>query len=74
MPRIDLDNPKPSRYQKLQVVTSGHVWIGKYMKPGWKKPGDFYLFLCKKHGYVTSHVKGFARRLDCPKCLKELKK
>lgn len=68
MPRLDLDNPKPTRFQKLQVITSGHIWVGKYIKPEWKAPRDFYLFLCKKHGYVTSPVKGYNERLECPKC------
>lgn len=71
MSRINLDNPNPTRYQRLQVSTYGHVYIGKFMKPGWKSKGDFYLFLCKKHGYVTNLAQGHRKRLECPLCLKE---
>ena len=72
MPRIDLDNPKPTTHQRLQVSIYGYVGVGKYTKPGWNGPSDFYLFLCKKHGYVTSNLKGFDKRLECPKCFKEV--
>ena len=68
MPRTDLDTPKPTTHQRLQVSIYGHVGIGKYKNPGWKTPAEFYLFICKKHGYVTNRVKGYDQRLECPKC------
>ena len=71
MPRIDLDDPRPSRFQKLQVSSIGHVRIGKYTVPGWKEPREFFLFLCPKHGYVTNHLKGFDQGLICSECFKE---
>ena len=74
MPRINLDDPKPSAHQRLQVSIYGHVGIGKYTKPGWKDQMNFYLFLCKKHGYVTNNAKGYYERLECPKCFKEAKR
>ena len=71
MPRIDLNKPKPSKFQRMQVSTMGYVKIGSYMLDGWKQAREFYLFLCKKHGYVTNHNQGYGGNLVCPKCFKE---
>ena len=73
MPRIDLEDPQPTRFQKLQVISMGHVRVGKHSKPGWSGAIEFYLFLCKKHGYVTNYPQGHAQNLFCPKCREETK-
>jgi len=49
-------------------------YIGHFMKDGWKGEVPFYLFKCRKHGYVISHEKGFSKELRCPECEKEFKK
>lgn len=71
LPRLDLENPRPTLHQRLQISTYGYIEIGNVMKPGWKKPIPHYLFLCPKHGYVIDYLHGHRKNLSCPKCREE---
>jgi len=74
MPSLDLENPKPSFFQRKQIAVMGVVPVGKYMKPGWKEPILHYMFLCPRHGYVVDYPHGYSQRLTCPKCREEKNK
>lgn len=71
MPRLDLENPRPTFFQRRQIAVCGYIEIGNVMKPGWKEPIPHYLFRCPKHGYVVGYAHGYDQRLTCPKCHKE---
>lgn len=47
-------------------------YVGHYMKEGWKGELPFYLFKCRKHGYVVNYPHGFEEKLTCPECQKEI--
>ena len=68
MPRVDLENYKPSWADKRQIALGGSKYLGKYKKPGFKEAMPFYAFHCKKHGYVVNYPYGYSERLECPKC------
>jgi hypothetical protein len=63
-----------TNYQRLILWLQSYVVIGKIKKVGWSKEANLYAFTCPKHGLVSSHVKGYRERLDCPHCWEELKK
>lgn len=87
MPRLDLENPRPTFFQRKQIAVYGYIEIGNVMKPGWKEPIPHYLFKCPKHGYVVNYPQGYYRygsqhipvtndngfisELRCPKCNEE---
>jgi len=50
----------------------GTKYVGKYWSPGWKRPLDFYSFVCEKHGQVVGYGAGYDGRLVCPLCAMEL--
>jgi hypothetical protein len=58
---------------RLRIQLKGHIYLGVETKTGWKEPAPLYMFKCPIHGYVKSTIKGHAR-LECPECIKELKK
>ena len=62
-----------SDYQRFILWLQGYVIVGKIKKDGWRKEVNLYAFKCPKHGLVSSHVKGYAERLECPDCWEELK-
>jgi hypothetical protein len=63
-----------TNYQRLILWLNGWVIVGKIKKVGWSKDVNLYAFTCSKHGLVSSHVKGYRERLECPHCLEEWKK
>jgi len=60
--------------ERLKIQLQGHIYIGNEKREGWKDSAPFYMFKCPKHGYVKNYVKGFDNRLECPKCIEEMKK
>jgi hypothetical protein len=60
--------------ERIKIQLQGHIFVGNEKKEGWKDSAPFYMFKCPEHGYVKNYVKGFKQRLECPQCLKEMKK
>jgi hypothetical protein len=55
----------------LRILLTGTSYVGNYKNKGWKDSLPFYAFKCPKHGIITNHVKGYNKRLECPKCKTE---
>ena len=49
-------------------------YVGDFMRKGWKDEMPFYIIECPKHGSVLAYPHGFEGRLDCPECMKEMRK
>ena len=47
------------------------VYLGKYMREGWRGKLPFYLFKCETHGLVVDYPHGYSQRRTCPICVKE---
>ena len=60
--------------ERLKIQLKGHIYLGEEIKAGWKEPIPYYMFKCPKHGYVKNYAKGHDEILECPECIKELKK
>ena len=59
--------------ERLKIQLQGHVYVGEESRDGWKESAPLYMFKCPTHGYVKNYVSGH-NRLECPECIKELKK
>lgn len=60
-----------SYLQKLRIHLFGRIKINNRRDPEWSGSLTQYAFCCPRHGIVTSVVKGWKKRIDCPECLRE---
>ncbi|MBW2671972.1 MAG: hypothetical protein JRD89_00985 [Deltaproteobacteria bacterium] len=58
-----------SWFSRLKLRLGGTVYLGHYMKSGWRAPLPFYAFRCPTHGIRADYPHGFGDILHCPDCL-----
>jgi len=57
--------------QRIMLKLFKRTPIGKRRYPGWSGSLMFYLFKCKKHGYIIDYPHGYSGFLRCSKCMSE---
>lgn len=58
-------------WQRLKLWVTGRVYLYDVKREGWKDFLPFYAFRCPVHGLVETYPRGYAQRLECPKCTGE---
>lgn len=59
---------KPDAYQVKLAEQGIRVYLGDFMREGFKMPTPFYLWECPVHGLVYDYPHGYGRRFECPQC------
>ncbi len=65
---------KVTLIDRLKIRLTGSAYLGNHKIYGCKESLPFYAFLCKEHGIVKNYVKGYAKRLECPLCVQNIRK
>ena len=60
-----LDKKEIPLWKRIVVRIIGDVFA--YEKDSLR----YHIGYCSKHGYYIDHLRGYYRKLSCPKCLKE---